>query len=93
MQIRKYRKKTKKNIWNNRYSKKIIRKDWNNKKKWNKNLEQIEWEITSEKAKIMLDRIKNNLEEFEKKELNAKSEAEVEILKKKEKNLWKEKKI
>ena len=46
-----------------------------------KNLEETEMEIVILKGKIVIERIKNNLDEFEMKELELEAEAEIDALK------------
>ena len=54
-----------------------------------KNLEETEMEIVILKGKIVIERIKNNLDEFEMKELELEAEAEIDALKNFEKPIRK----
>ena len=54
-----------------------------------KNLEETVMEIVTLKGKIVIERIKNNLDEFEMKELELEAEAEIDALKNFEKPIRK----
>ena len=57
---------------------------WDNNYRWNKQSRKNRNENSELKGKIKFERIKNNLDEFEINELEAKVNAEIELLEKKE---------